>query len=149
MEKNTYLELKPENITDSVWTAVVDSWRNGLSDRDAAYSASEESETMVRAEDIRSWYKANPEIKELAEFLRERPAIKAIKNVNNTLDARDRYGNPSKEANLMSRWYLEHRRPDEFSTKSAVAFEGAVVELSLEEKEKALKELVETFGDGE
>lgn len=149
MAKGTYIELKPENVTESVWNAVVESWRNGLSDRDAAYNASEESEAMVKADEIRSWYKANPEIKELAEFLRERPAIKAIKNVNHTLDAKDKSGKPSKEANLMSRWYLEHKRPGEFSTKSAVAFEGAVVELTMEEKEKALKEMMEQFRNGE
>ena len=50
---------------------------------------------------------------------------------------------------MSAEWYLERKAADEFSTKSAVAFEGAVVELSLEEKEEALKRLVETFGDGE
>ena len=49
----------------------------------------------------------------------------------------------------VAQWYLERKASDEFSTKSAVAFEGAVVELSLEDKEKALKELVETFDNGE
>ena len=44
-----------------------------------------------------------------------------------------------------AKWYLERKAADEFSTKSAVAFEGGVIELSLEEKEKALKELVEKF----
>ena len=43
-----------------------------------------------------------------------------------------------------SREYMRH-----VATKSAVAFEGAVVELTLEEKEKALKDLVEQFGHGE
>ena len=49
----------------------------------------------------------------------------------------------------VAQWYLERKAADEFSTKSAVAFEGAVVELSLDEKEQALKDLVETFKHGE
>jgi hypothetical protein len=44
---------------------------------------------------------------------------------------------------------LERKASDEFSTKSAVAFEGAVVELSLDEKQKALEQLLETFENGE
>ena len=50
-----------------------------------------------------------------------------------------------KENVKTARWYLERKAADEFSTKQAVAFEGAVIELSLEEKEKKLKELVEEF----
>ena len=45
---------------------------------------------------------------------------------------------------------LARQAADEFSTKQAVAFEGAVVELSLEEKERRLQELVENaMKDGE
>ena len=38
--------------------------------------------------------------------------------------------------------------PEEFSTKAAVAFEGAVVGLSMEEKQAELDKLFESFGTG-
>ena len=49
----------------------------------------------------------------------------------------------------VAQWYLERKAADEFSTKSAVQFEGAVVELSLAEKEEALAKLVENFENGQ
>lgn len=142
MEKGTYIELKPKYVSDAVWIAVIGAWSDGLSDREACFRASKETEAMLKPEAIRQWKKENPEISELCEFLKDDLKATAKQNVARTLRSGDKDGK-------MSRWYLEHKCPDEFSTKSAVAFEGAVVELSLEEKERALKEMVANFRNGE
>ena len=141
MEKGTYIELKPKNVEDEVWIAVISAWSDGLSDREACFRASKEMPVMLKPENIRQWKKDNPEISELCEFLKDDLKATAKQNVARTLRSGDKDGK-------MSRWYLEHKCPDECSTKSAVAFEGAVVELSLEEKEKALKEMLANFRNG-
>lgn len=142
MEKGTYIELKPQGVKDEVWIAVVKAWADGLSDREACFRASKEMTVMLKPDTVRQWKKDNPEIGELCEFLKDDLKAAAKQNVARTLRSGDKDGK-------MSRWYLEHKCPDEFSTKSAVAFEGAVVELTLEEKEKALQALMETFNNGE
>ena len=139
-KKVPYKGFKPNKVSDEAWTAVIKAWENGLSDREASFRASKESETRILPSDIKQWKKDNPEISELCEMLKDDIKATAKCNAKSLLDAGD---------DKMTRWYLEHKCPEEFSTKSAVAFEGAVVELSLEEKEKALKELVENFKDGE
>ena len=135
-----YAGFKPKKVKDEVWRAVISAWENGLTDREAAFRASKYTDTPLTADDIRAWKKENPQISELCEMLKDDIKATAKTNVKKFLDAGD---------DKMSRWYLEHKCPEEFSTKSAVAFEGAVIELSLEEKEKALKDLVETFSNGE
>lgn len=142
MEKGTFIELKPKEVAIEVWLIVINAWSDGLSDREACFRVSKEMDAMLKPETIRQWKKDNPEISELCEFLKDDLKATAKQNVARTLRSGDKDGK-------MSRWYLEHKCPDEFSTKSAVAFEGAVVELSLEEKERALKEMVANFHNGE
>lgn len=143
MEKGGYIELKPKDVDEKIWRIVVQAWSDGLTDREACFRASKELPAMLKVEEIRRWKKENPEIGELCEFLRDDLKATAKENVARKLRSGDKDGK-------MTRWYLEHRCPDEFSTKSAVAFEGTVVELSLEEKEKALKEMLASFqNDGE
>lgn len=139
MKKVPYSDLKPKNVSDEVWTSVIESWENGLSDREAALIATKKTEERVKASEIASWKKQNPEIGELQAFLEVYLRAEAKINIKDAIRAGQ---------TKVSQWYLERKAADEFSTKSAVAFEGAVIELTLEEKEKALKELVETFGDG-
>lgn len=131
--------FKPKYVDERVWTAVIEAWENGLSDREAAFRASRETDIQIKASEIQEWKHQNNEIAELCEMLKDDIKALAKTNARTLLKAGD---------DKMTRWYLEHKCADEFSTKSAVAFEGAVVELSLEEKERALKELVETFGNG-
>lgn len=135
-----YKELKPKKVSDKVWRAVIESWENGLADREAAFRASKETGVWVTATEIKQWKKENMEISELCEMLKDDIKATAKINAKKLLDAED---------DKMTRWYLQYKCPEEFSTKSAVAFEGAVVELSLEEKEEALKRLVENFENGE
>ena len=139
-KKVPYRNLKPKNVDDEVWTRVVKAWENGLSDREAALLVSRDTETVFKASDIAKWKKENPDIAELQAFLEVAVRTDAKLNVSEAIRA---------GKTKVAQWYLERKAADEFSTKSAVAFEGAVVELSLEEKEKALKDLVEQFGHGE
>lgn len=139
-KKIPFKELKPNNVTNEVWSAVVSAWENGLSDREAAFRASRETETVIKASEIKEWKKANSEVTELCEMLHDDIKAVAKMNAKKLLDAGD---------DKTTRWYLEHRCPEEFSTKSAVQFEGAVVELSLAEKEEALAKLVENFENGQ
>lgn len=139
MPKVPFSDRKPKNVSDEVWTSVVQAWENGLSDREAALITTKETGELVKASDLALWKKNDPEVGELQAFLEVYLRAKAKLNVKSDIEA---------GRSKTSTWYLERKAADEFSTKSAVAFEGAVVELTLEEKEKALKELVETFGNG-
>ena len=139
-KKVKYRNLKPNDVSDEVWSIVVEAWENGLSDREASLLVSRKTESYVKASEIAKWKKDNPEIAELQAFLEVAVRTDAKLNVSEAIKA---------GKTKVAQWYLERKAADEFSTKSAVAFEGAVVELSLEEKEKALKDLVEQFGDGE
>ena len=135
-----YKELKPKDASDIVWTTIVEAWENGLSDREAAFRASRYTQKPLSANEIKMWKKNDPKIAELCEMLKDDLKATAKMNAAKLLKQGD---------DKTTRWYLEHKCPEEFSTKSAVAFEGAAITLSLEEKEKALKELVEKFEDGE
>lgn len=141
---NEYRELKPKEIKDVTWLEIIEAWENGLSDREASFRASKLGLDSVKAEDIRRWCKENPEIGELKANLQSELLSSAKLVIAETL--RD----PNNKENVKTaRWYLERKAADEFSTKQAVAFEGAVVELSLEEKERKLNELMEKFESGE
>lgn len=139
-KKIPYGNLKPNNVDAEVWSIVVEAWENGLSDREASLLVSRKLDKYVKASEISKWKKDNPDIAELQAFLEIAVRADAKLNVSQAIRA---------GKTKVAQWYLERKASDEFSTKSAVAFEGAVVELSLEEKEKALKELVETFDNGE
>lgn len=135
-----YSHLKPKNVDNDVWTIVIEAWENGLSDREASLMVSRKLQKLVKATEIAQWKKDNPEVAELQAFL----------EVAVRTDAKLTVADAIRAGRVKSaEWYLERKAADEFSTKSAVAFEGAVVELSLEEKDKALKDLVETFKHGE
>lgn len=139
-QKIPYGDLKPNKVDAEVWTYVVEAWENGLSDREAASYASKKTRQMIKASEITSWRKNNPEVDELKAFLEVALRSESKMVVSEAIKA-GKY--------KVAQWYLERKAADEFSTKSAVAFEGAVVELSLDEKEQALKDLVETFKHGE
>lgn len=144
MSKNNvpFIRLKPEKVEAVTWSTVVEAWENGLSDREAAFRASKVG-AHITADDIRQWIKDNPEIGELKANLHDELLSDAKINIAKALKKNDRDGLQT------ARWYLERKAPDEFSTKQAIAFEGAVVELSLEEKEKKLNEIMEKFESGE
>lgn len=139
--KIPFLNYKPKEVKEAVWISIVDGWENGLSDRQAAFRASKETGEVITQADITRWKKENPEIKELFYNLHDDLVTSAKMNVADAVKDGD---------TQTSKWYLERKATDEFSTKQAVAFEGAAIEVSLADKEKALKDMVEKFeADGE
>lgn len=140
-----FLNKKPKKVAADVWELVVEAWENGLSDNEAAFRVQKLLGKDLKAKEIREWCKDYPEVGELRVSLQNDLLSSAKLTIADTLR------NPeSKEQVKTARWYLERKAADEFSTKSAVAFEGAVVELSLEEKEQMLKQKMdEFFEDGE
>lgn len=140
---NAFLKKKPEKAAADVWETVVEAWENGLSDNEAAFRVQKLLGKDLKADDIRTWCKDFPEVGELRASLQNDLLTDAKLTIAETLRDPE-----SKERVKTARWYAERKGADEFSTKSAVAFEGAVVELSLAEKEKALEEkMAEFFGE--
>ena len=140
---NAFLKKKPEKVATDVWETVTEAWENGLSDNEAAFRVQKLLGKDLKADTIREWCKDFPEVGELRASLQNDLLTDAKLTIAETL--RDP---ANKERVKTARWYAERKGADEFSTKSAVAFEGAVVELSLAEKEKALEEkMAEFFGE--
>ena len=136
-QKMRFAKLKPSGIKDATWRYLVEAWENGLSDREAAFYVSKhEDADEITVEDIQKWMLDNPEIKELKVCLHSDLLSSAKITVADALRDSDV---------KTAKWYLERKAADEFSTKQAVAFEGAVIEVSLEDKDKALREMVNKF----
>lgn len=138
-EKPKYMAYKPKDMPEAAWTAIVDAWENGLSDREASIRAARDSDIFLTEAQLKAIVDASPEISTLREFLRCELVAQAKLNIAESM----RDGSVS-----TAKWYLERKVPDEFSTKAAVAFEGAVVGLSMEEKQAELDKLFESFGGG-
>lgn len=135
--KVPYVGIKPKGVRDKVWAVVVDAWENGLSDREASLRASKYSGIFVKESDIKEWLRI-PDVAALKDFLHTDIVAKAKLNIAEEI----RNGSTS-----TSKWYLERKAPQEFSSKSAVAFEGAAVTLSIEEKKEKLDEFLDTVVD--
>lgn len=136
--KAEYGGLKPPLMKIAVWNRIIEAWRNGMSDREAAFYASEISSVHIKESDLKEMMEENPEIEDLRNNLQDSLMSKAKLNVAEAIDGKNM---------AMTRWLLERKRADEYSTKSAVAFEGAVVELTIEEKKKKLDEMMKDFGN--
>lgn len=134
-QKTAYVSLKPKNVKDATWRAVIEAWENGLSDREAAFRASKYGE-FTTVKDIKDWIKSNPEIGELKAMFESELRGAAKMTVAGAL----RDGDVK-----TAKWYLERKAADEFSTKASIEFENAVVALTLDEKEEALKQMIENF----
>lgn len=135
--KVPYIGVKPQGVREKVWTAIVDAWENGLSDREASFRASRDSGVFVKESDIKQMLKDYPEVASLKDFLH----ADIVSNAKLNIAEQIRNGSVT-----TSKWYLERKAADEFSTKSAVAFEGAAVELSIEEKREKMEEFMSGFG---
>lgn len=138
-QKVPFVKVKPKNIKDAVWTMVVEAWENGLSDREASFRVQKFLGEDLKADDIRLWCKNDPEVGELRANLQSDVLMNSKLVIADAIHSGDI---------KTAKWYAERKGADEFSTKQAVAFEGAVIELSMDEKEKALKEkMAEFFGE--
>ena len=139
-QKVPFVKVKPKKVKDAVWAMVVEAWENGLSDREASFRVQKFLGEDLKADDIRQWCKDYPDVGELRANLQSDVLMESKLVIADAVKSGDI---------KTAKWYAERKGADEFSTKQAVAFEGAVVELSLEEKERALKDMMEKFHNGE
>lgn len=142
-EKAQFGALRPQGVNIKAWNAVIEAWQNGLSDREAAFRASKYADVHVKEADIKRWIKANPDIGELRDHLQSELLSAAKLTIAEKIAAGDV---------RTAKWYLERKAASEFSTKASVAFENDAISLSLEDKEKQMKEFMARFGgdtDGE
>lgn len=137
--KVPFLKLKPRGLKIVTWQIILNAWENGLSDREAAFLASKDGTAYVTEEDVKGWLAENADIASMKDFLQSDLLSNAKLNIADNI----REGNVS-----TSKWYLERKAPEEFSSKAAVAFEGAVVGLTMEEKQAEIDKLLEGFGVG-
>lgn len=135
--KTPYSGLRPKGMKEAVWREIVSAWENGLSDREAAFRASRDSNVHITEAEIREIVETNPNVSGLKDFLQSDIVSRAKLNIADSI----------KEGNIStSKWYLERKAADEFSTKAAIAFDGAVIGATMEEKEEKFNELLESFG---
>ena len=131
-----YDALRPGSIDPEVWDTLIEAWENGLSDREACLRAMRDSGIRIKESEIKKMLNENEDVAQLRDFLNADITSRARLNIVNEI----RDGNAS-----MSKWYLERKAPDEFSTKAAVQFEKAVVELSLDDKQIAMSEFMKQY----
>lgn len=133
-----YRELKPKDVSDEVWDIVLRCWDDGLSDREAALTVRRELNENILTADIHEWTAGNPEVEILREMLSSGVTIKAKRNVKKSI---------SDGSVQSSKWWLERKAPNEFSTKATVAFEDAAIEVSVKDKTNAMEKFMEKFGE--
>lgn len=134
-------QLKPKNMEEATWVAICDAWANGLSDREVAFRVSKQTGTNITYDEIKRLVHEDKEIADLRENLYSALVADAKLNVADAVRSGD---------TATAKWYLERKAQDEFSTKSSIAFdEASRLTLSIEDKEQALKEMIENFQDGE
>lgn len=137
-----YRKLKPKDINDLTWRIFVEAWENGLSDREVSLRLCKNPKAkQMTAQEVRRFVNSNPDIADL----------KAMLSLELVTSAKTTVAEAVKDGDLKTaKWYLERKAADEFSTKQAVALENAVIELSIEDKEKALKQMIDKFeSDGQ
>lgn len=136
-----FIELKPKEMKEATWVAVCDAWSNGLSDREVAFRVSKQTGENITYDYIRNLVHEDKNIANLRENLQSALVADAKLNVADAVRSGD---------TATAKWYLERKAVDEFSTKSTVAFdEASRLTLSIEDKEKALEEMIANFQDGE
>lgn len=132
--------LKPSEVTSEQWEEVIDAWTNGLSDREAAFRASKKTGVLLTEAKLKAYVSESEGIGFIRDCLHNELLSKAKLNIKDSIER----GNIS-----TSKWFLERKAPNEFSSKSAVAFEGTVAELSIDEKKKQMDEFMEQFDERE
>lgn len=132
-----YRAMKPKDINDIQWREIIDAWQNGLSDREAAFRASKISGKLVTEARVKEMLAESEEIAFIRDCCHSEILTKAKLNIKKSVES----GNVS-----TSKWLLERKAPEEYSSKAAVAFEGAVASLSMAEKQEEMKAFMEQFG---
>ena len=139
-QKTPYTGFRPKHINEAAWREIISSWEDGLSDREAAFRASKDSGIYITESELKELVATDENISGLKDFLQSDVISMAKKNIAGSI----REGNVS-----TSKWLLERKAPNEYSTKASVAFEGAVVGLTMEEKQAELDKLLDDFSFGE
>lgn len=139
-QKTPYSGFRPKHINEAAWREIVSSWEDGLSDREAAFRASRDSGIYITETELKELVASDENVSALKDFLQSDVISMAKKNIAGSI----REGNVS-----TSKWLLERKAPNEYSTKASVAFEGAVVGLTMEEKQAELDKLLDDFSFGE
>ena len=124
-------------MPEKAWGIIIDSWENGLSDREASFRASRDDGYYITEREIKEMVKSDHRIEDLRDFLRSDLTSQAKLNVAESI----RNGSIS-----TTKWYLERKAPEEYSSKAAVALEGAVIQVSMEEKQAEMEKFLEKFG---
>lgn len=96
---------RPESITPEVLAKLESGFMNGFTDCEACLFADINPSTLYRYID------SHPEFSKRKEQLKKSPLIKAKLNINKALQDKDKD---------ISKWYLERKAKDEFSTRSEV-----------------------------
>lgn len=102
---------RPTVMTEAVIQKLEYGFAKGLTDAQCCDFADISPATLY------SYCKENPKFSERKELLKERPTIKAKFNVAEALENGDID---------MSKWYLERRAKEEFSTKQDIGISGSV-----------------------
>lgn len=135
--KTTYLKFKPKEINELTWRIIVEAWENGLSHREVSLRLrKEEKADYLTAKELQDITIKYPEVGELYSALQLELTMVARLAVAESLKDKD---------TKTAKWWLERRVPEEFSTKSSLQFENAVIEVSVKDKEEALKQMIEKF----
>lgn len=131
-----YMNFKPGELTPEQWQEVVDAWANGLSDREAAFRVCRNTGKVVTESQLKKIVLNNEDALWLRDCLHDAILTQAKLNIRKSIDS----GSVS-----TAKWYLERKAPEEFSSKAAVAFEGAVTEISMEDKKRQMDAFMEQF----
>lgn len=131
-----YLGLKPKDLSDIQWREIVDAWENGLSDREAAFRASRITGKLVTEARVKQMIAESEDIALIRDACHSEILTKAKLNIKKSIEQ----GNVS-----TSKWLLERKAPEEFSSKAAVAFEGGVATISMSDKQKEMDAFMEQF----
>ena len=127
--KNNHKQGRPPKITGNVLSKLEHAYSIGCSDSEACAYADVAPSTLYR------YIKANPEFEERRTILKAKPVLKAKQKNMELLEEGD---------GVHVRWYLEHRAPDEFSTKQAIDISGGA-SLSIKDRSDALGEFLKRF----
>lgn len=134
-----YEEIKPKEIRSKIWDVLVEAWENGLSDREACFRILKLCKVEMTPAQLRTFYARYPKMHDLRDMLKDQIVTSARLVVKESVE---------KDRNeKTARWVLEHMKPDEFSTKAAIAFERAAIEVSVADKEEGMKKFMEQFGE--
>lgn len=96
---------RPTVMTEEVVDKLTYAFSKGLSDREACLYVGISTTTLY------DYCNDNPDFAERKELLKEQPKIKAKMNICEALEYKDVD---------ISKWYLERRAKDEFSTKQEI-----------------------------